>query len=95
MTEVDSSSSGVQMSLLRRISSRKGCKPVFDIQHEYRWYRSMVDDVGGFPSDVRAEVFDDLHDLFSKRSFRKLVAVPSFRPRTIPPFPRLYSSFRR
>lgn len=38
----------------------------FDVQIEYRRYRVVVDEIGGFRSEVPAEIVVDLHDGFAQ-----------------------------
>lgn len=43
-------------------------KTLSDVQRDYRRYRAVVGDDGGFSSDVPAEVFDDVNDIFVKEA---------------------------
>lgn len=53
----------------------------------------MVDDNGGFTSDVPAEVVDDLVHFLRKRRFGKPVEALRFRPMTVRSLLQLCSGF--
>lgn len=53
-------------------------KIISDAQRDYRWYRGVFDDHGGFPREDPGEVIDDPYDIFGQMAIWETDGGSSF-----------------